>query len=476
MGVTSSSRGYHNLARLSIVLVTAALVVGMAGCPSPWPGDIYLSIASTLGGVVAEPGEGWFPYYAKNATVVELVAEADEHCHFVNWTGDVDTIDDVNDASTNITMYDSYSITANFELDEGCYSLTVLSNYGGSVSEPGEGYFAYVANTTIDLAAEPDEGYRFKEWAGDVDTIANVDAAANNITMDGSYSIRANFEWFDIIQIAAGCWNTLGLKNDGTVVAVGYGAYGQCNVGSWTDIIQVSAGLYHVVGLKSDGTVVATGWNAYGQCDVGNWTGITQVAAGSLHTVGLKNDGTVIAVGNNTHGQCDVGWTNITQVAAGGDHTVGLKFDGTVVAVGAEGGDDYGQCDVGNWTGITQVAAGSLHTVGLKNDGTVVAVGYRGDGQCNVGSWTDIKQVASSCSLTVGLRADGTAVTAGWDMYDQFSDVGNWTDIIQVAAGCRHTVGLKNDGTVIAAGWCGYGECSVGGWEPSIFIRRLSDQ
>jgi hypothetical protein len=71
----------------------------------------------------------------------------------------------------------------------------------------------------------------------------------------------------------------------------------ECDVGDWTDIIQVAAGYSHTVGLKSDGTVVAVGDNEYGQCDVGNWTDITQVAAGEYHTVGLKLDGTVVAAG-----------------------------------------------------------------------------------------------------------------------------------------------------------------------------------
>jgi len=131
------------------------------------------------------------------------------------------------------------------------------------------------------------------------------------------------------------------------------------------------AASYHVVGLKSDGTVVAVGRNDYRQCNVGYWTGITQVAAGSYHTVGLKSDGTVVARGDNYYGQCDVvDWTSITQVAAGYSHTVGLKTDGTAVTAG----DNYsGQCDVSDWTDITQVAAGRLRTVGLEDDGVVVA-------------------------------------------------------------------------------------------------------
>lgn len=45
----------------------------------------------------------------------------------------------------------------------------------------------------------------------------------------------------------------------------------------WEEIAQretVSAGDYHTVGLRSDGTVLAVGSNSYGQCDVSGWTGI----------------------------------------------------------------------------------------------------------------------------------------------------------------------------------------------------------
>ena len=72
-------------------------------------------------------------------------------------------------------------------------------------------------------------------------------------------------------MVAAGDYHTVGLKDDGTVVAVGRNIEGQCNVGGWTDITQVAAGNWHTVGLKSNGTVVAVGWNGEGQCDVDGW-------------------------------------------------------------------------------------------------------------------------------------------------------------------------------------------------------------
>jgi hypothetical protein len=48
-------------------------------------------------------------------------------------------------------------------------------------------------------------------------------------------------------------------------------AYGQLNVSGWTEITQVAAGERHNVGVKSDGTVVAVGYNEYGECNVSSW-------------------------------------------------------------------------------------------------------------------------------------------------------------------------------------------------------------
>ena len=261
--------------------------------------------------------------------------------------------------------------------------------------------------------------------------------------------------------VSAGDFHTVGLKSDGTVVAVGDNEGGQCDIDGWTDIVAVSAGGNHTVGLKSDGTIVAVGDNDYGRCDVDGWTDIVAVSAGENHTVGLKSDGTVVAVGDNDYGQCNVdGWTDIVAVSAGYYHTVGLKSDGTVVAVGD---NEDGQCGVDGWTDIVAVSAGWRHTVGLKSDGTVVAVGDNEDGQCDVGGWTDIVVVSASYDHTVGLKSDGTVVAVG-DNEDGQCDVGGWTDIVAVSAGKLHTVGLKSDGTVVAVGYNYYGQCNVDGW------------
>jgi hypothetical protein len=105
-------------------------------------------------------------------------------------------------------------------------------------------------------------------------------------------------------------------------------------------------GYSHTVGLRADGTVVAVGANDYGQCKTSGWADIKQISAGEYHstiaagyghTVGVKADGGVVAVGHNDDGQCNTyAWTDIVDVAAGNYHTVGLRTDGTVLAAGPE--------------------------------------------------------------------------------------------------------------------------------------------
>ncbi len=111
------------------------------------------------------------------------------------------------------------------------YALFINSTEGGSVTTPGEGMFTCDEGTVVNLVATPDAGYLFVNWTGNVGTIAAVNNATATITMNGNYSITANFAPY---MVAAGAGHTMGLKADGTVVAVGWKDDGQCDVSGWT--------------------------------------------------------------------------------------------------------------------------------------------------------------------------------------------------------------------------------------------------
>lgn len=284
----------------------------------------------------------------------------------------------------------------------------------------------------------------------------------------GSYknaAQRCTEIWSGIVErktIAVGTFHTVGLKSDGTVVAIGRNEFGECDIDDWQNIIDVNAGFDLTVGLKSDGTVVAAGYNEDGQRDVSEWQNIVAISTGALHTVGLKSDGTVVATGWNGEGECNVNvWTDIVAISAGLADTVGLKADGTVVAVGL---NTDNQCDVSEWTDIVAIGAGRWHTVGLKSDGSVVAVGSNKYGACNVGEWKDVIAIVAGQTHTIGLKSDGTVVATGNNDHGQ-CDVSEWQNIVAISVGEYNTVGLKSDGTIVAVGGDKYGQCNVGGWK-----------
>jgi hypothetical protein len=197
MKVVLGSRKYHYMVRASIFLITALLIWAMTGCTEVYPdAEHELTISSTAGGSVVDPGEGTSTHTA--GIPVYLIAKADEGYRFVNWTGDVDEIANVNDVRTTIIMTADYSITAEFERTP-VYHLTVSTTVGGRVIKPKEPMSTYEEQkvdkpVVVDLEAQEDIGWGFVSWTGDVSTIADVNATSTNITMQGNYSITANFE------------------------------------------------------------------------------------------------------------------------------------------------------------------------------------------------------------------------------------------------------------------------------------------
>jgi uncharacterized repeat protein (TIGR02543 family) len=110
------------------------------------------------------------------------------------------------------------------------YDLTASSTEGGQVTTPGEATFTYGKGMVVSLVAEPEQGYRFVGWTGDVNTIANVNAAVTTITMNGHYSILANFglevaeirDWHDLNAIRNNLGDRYILMNDLGSATTGY--------------------------------------------------------------------------------------------------------------------------------------------------------------------------------------------------------------------------------------------------------------
>jgi uncharacterized repeat protein (TIGR02543 family) len=210
-----------------------------------------LIVSSTAGGSVTLPGEGTFA--CNTGTMANLVATPDAGHRFVNWTGDVDTIDNVEAASTTITMNEDRSITANFEqIPPGQFDLTTSSTTGGLVTLPGEGTFAYDPGTVVSLVATPATGYQFVNWTGDVDTMDNVEAASPTITMSGNCSITANFEPIAMVRYNL----TITVTGGGWVISPGKGTF-PYDAGTVVSLLATPGTGYEFVGWTGDVTTIA---------------------------------------------------------------------------------------------------------------------------------------------------------------------------------------------------------------------------
>jgi len=132
--------------------------------------------------VVEEPAKD----YAYE-TVVELTANPSEGWEFARWEGDLESTDN----PSEITIDTEKEVTAVFER-EG-YELTVNVSGEGSVNEelidePSKR--SYPFNSVVKLTAEPDDGWEFDEWVGDLSGGDNP----KEITIDGDKNVTAVFK------------------------------------------------------------------------------------------------------------------------------------------------------------------------------------------------------------------------------------------------------------------------------------------
>lgn len=269
------------------------------------------------------------------------------------------------------------------------------------------------------------------------------------------YGQRKVAQWTDIVHIAAGKTFSLGVRRDGTLSLAGKFANGldlekTDGLRVLTNAFMADAGDDFIAVLLDDGTVLAAGDNAGGQCDVGDWRDIVAIACGDAFTVGLKEDGTLVATPG---APAEVSsWTKIKKIAAGGASAVaGITFEGKLAAtidsaglegyadlvdVGADdcglacvradgtvvtkftadmGYDpdyDYGETDLAGVTDALCLAVGEKHVVVMRRDGTAAAYGVNDDLQCDVGRFNlrpYLEQLPDASYVVRGLQPGTTA-------------------------------------------------------------------
>lgn len=262
----------------------------------------------------------------------------------------------------------------NVELWENIVSIDNYAEFTIGLTKEGK------VNVSGKLSEEQKEN--ISKWEHIID-IATGDLFVVALNYDGTVIAEGHNgdkqcnvdDWEDIIDIDAGWRFTVGLTSTGELKFAGIidnleEDYLKTK-DEWKDVVKIVAsggdpkryhtdrGKGHVVGLKSDGTLVAIGDNSQGQCDIyeDEWkTKFVAIAAGDWYTVGLTEDGKILITGENMPGRRYIDqkkiddWNkeNIKNIAAGYGQTLILKNEGSVDGIWFQDFEIISN-DVNNW-------------------------------------------------------------------------------------------------------------------------------
>jgi hypothetical protein len=415
-----------------------ASITTMVGCG---PVQYDLTISITEGGEITTPGEGTFSY--DKGTTVPLVAFPYTGYRFVNWTGDVDTIDDIDAASTTITMNGHYEIIANFALmTPGIHDWYDLDAVRGNLTG------SYILMNDLDSTTPGyDElgGPTANEGKGWQPIGTEGDSFIGSLDGQG-YEIRDLF----INRLGEEYVGLFGIVDEGAQVedislvnatVTGYryvGGLAGANVGAVRDSYSSSS----VLGFQVVGCLIGyNGGNVSNSYSGGNVTGA--IAGESVGGLIGQNDGTVsnsYSSGNVT-GETGVRWVGGLTGYNGG--TVSNSYSNANVTgwdcVGGLAGENWvggtlrdcystgsatGIVDVGGLVGLNAAegnVSNSYSTSSVTGNDTVGGLVASNDGTVSNSFW-DIETSGRTTSAggigktTVEMKSIATFSGAAWDI------------------------------------------------------------
>jgi hypothetical protein len=278
--------------------------------------------------------------------------------------------------------------------------------------------------------------------------------------------IRVN----DAINARAGLlntnkWHALNGTYDGISIVVSWGGvYPAQDSGQFiipaglNGATAMAAGYYQSLVLKSDGTVVGWGLADRGASIPAGLSGVTSIAAGSQFSLALKSDGTVVQWGN-AGAPVPAGLSGVIAVAAGDQHGLALKSDGTVVAWNTwPSGPVTVPSDL---NGVTAIAAHGGNNLALKSNGTVFGWHNSATPIAAPAGLSDVTAIAAGENHGLALKSDGTVVAWGDNTYGQTAIPAGLSGVAAITAGYGTSIALKSDGTVLAWGDNSYGQTTI---------------
>jgi alpha-tubulin suppressor-like RCC1 family protein len=300
-----------------------------------------------------------------------------------------------------------------------------------------------------------------------------------------------------------------------------------------TLMARISSSYYDTIIIKNDGTLWGWGYNGEDQLGLGdsaeslyltpteintgtNWIGIS---ASAYTTIALKNDGTLWGWGSNTNNNFGLGeafygrYTTPIQLGTDTDwvfvsyphsHVIALKNDGTLwgwqdnqqgqLGLGYIGEHNTSKHQIGTDTDWQIALAGGSHTVALKNDGTLWGWGDNTYGQLGddntsnhlvptqIGTDTNWSMIYVGFAATYAIKDDGSLWATGNNVWGQLgldtsdfsvntlTQIGTDTNWTTVSSYNFHTMAIKNDGTLWGWGRNVRGQLGIG----TTFQKQLS--
>ncbi len=287
-------------------------------------------------------------------------------------------------------------------------------------------YFALKDDGTV-LAggrAKPEEREKIAKWQG-VEAIHKMEGPGA-LTFDGRLL------------------GTVPLMYAGYTMGVhAFGRYDQ-----WKNLKSIY-GRYVNVGVKKDGSVIAMGDNENGICD--KLTGYNNIEKASGMTTEnialLTNDGKVISIGGNYTGYED--WEDVVDVVSDYTGLYGFKKDGTVYFIKrGDGGSlekyrTYYGTHPSEWKDIYKYFGDCK---AIDKYGRVYNYGSD-EADKQLAGLKDIVHIEKDTGFMVCIKADGTLHIITSEV-----DISKWENVVSIWGSYRFVIGLKPDGTLIMDG------------------------
>lgn len=264
-----------------------------------------------------------------------------------------------------------------------------------------------------------------------------VESAGDFAETNASYSHRTGANsWTGIVDVATAGAVVVGLKKDGSCVALGLNLSNNevAKITAWNNVRLIAGNCYGIVALKTDGTIVISGSDDWKATNTSGWNDVIKLGLPTpddMRTVvlGLKKDGTVIS-SNSTSPVL----TNVVDMATSDNQAIFLKKDGTCESklYNYSIGDTGFATSVSGWKDIVAIntfrnwqnrIAG---TIGLKKDGTIVYTTTDHYKDFDFSSMKDLKYASVAYIALMGIKKDGTAIYIGYNSEDKFYKINNW--------------------------------------------------